>query len=716
LKHGLSPDGGIGYDCSFNPIPVQQVSQAKEKKEVRYSLMLLPALLAGAVSAGEITLNFELPVDAVEMAVFEGFDVPVIQDGVLSFDEGYPGLPGIPSTFVIPQGTTLSEVNVRVLSSISLEGVYNLEPARYFSLNAAPGPRTRIPSVWSSDDAFPSSPAIAIESGSKTGFRLGTYTFVPFIYHPMSGALSMITSAEITLVYEDDPAVEQLSLTETQISIAREGLANIVENPEMLSAWSPALRDGGTDWSSWVVIADPDWQTMLQPLVDLRSTTEGSAEFVSCDWIYANYAGYDTQEKIRNYIKDAYQNHGLVYALIVGDWGATQRISMLNVSGNLLNSTADLYYSDLDGTWDADGDHNYGESSDGLDYYSDIYVGRFSTDVAARLQTMVDRTVAYETDPTPGAWKTTALFPAGGLWPESGYWGSFLSDSLIKRIPTSWTIYKLYETYASHPNNQIALLNAGVSFCEPTGHGSEGGVYWYYNPPTDIISSANYTGLTNMDRLPIMSSIACLSGKLSNVACIAERLMFWTTGGAVAVMFNSDNGWGTPPSMGPSEWLEVHMANQFWPVSQWHIGIMHGLGKDEFKASGGMSFQGWVLQEHNLLGDPALTFVAGQTGIEEEEGGALPMLPILSVPTPNPSISGCSVRYDLPETSNVTVTVFDISGRSVRVLHEGILQVGEGQLNFDGRDSSGATLPSGCYSVVLTGPAGAASTMMVIAR
>lgn len=683
---------------------------------MRYSLVLLPVLLIGAVFAGQITLNFELPVDAVAMTTFEGFSIPVLQGGVLSFDEGYPNLPGIPSTFVIPQGTSLSAVNVRVLSSVSMDGVYNIDPIRYNVLNGAPGPRTRVPSVWGTDDAFPSSPAVAIQSGSKTGFRLGTYTFVPFVYNPMSGALSMITSAEITLVYEDDPAVEQLSLTDMQISIAREGLANIVENPEMLATWAPALRDGGTDWSSWVVIGDPAWETMLQPLVDLRSSTVGSAEFVSRDWIYANYTGYDTQEKIRNYIKDAYQNHGLVYALIIGDWGQTQRISVLNVSGNVLNSTADLYYSDLDGTWDADGDHQYGESSDGIDYYSDIYVGRFSTDVAARLQTMVDRTVAYETDPTPGAWRTTALFPAGGLWPEYGYWGRFLCDSIIKRIPTSWTLYKLYENSSSHPNNQIALLNAGVSFCEPVGHGSEGGVYWYYNPPTDIISSANYTGLNNMDRLPIMTSIACLSGKLSNVACIAERLMFWTNGGAVAVMFNSDNGWGSPPSMGPSEWLEVHMANQFWPVSQWRVGIMHGLGKDEFKASGGMSFQNWVLQEHNLLGDPALMFVTGQTGIGEEEGGALTIAPTLSTPTPNPSMSGCSVRYSLPETVNATVTVFDVTGRSVRTLHQGILQSGTGIFQFDGLDSSGAALPSGCYSVVLSGPSGVASTMMVIAR
>ena len=679
----------------------------------------VPALLIAAflipVSAGEITMDFTTPTDGVEMTVFEGYDLPIIEGGLTTFAEGYPNVPGIPYTFLLPQGTTLTGVNVEVTGSMEIEGTWNIDPIRYFILNETPGPRTWAPEVYGSDDVFPSSPVVAVQSGSKTGFRLGTFTMVPFMYRPVSGRLSVITSATVTLSYEDDHTVDRLTLTDQQISIARRGLENIVSNPEMLDAWAPALSDGGTDWSSWVVIGDAAVESILQPLVDHRSTTASSAEFVSLDWIYANYTGYDTQEKIRNYIKDAYESHGLVYVLIVGDFGETTRVSKLYVSGMTLNSTADLYYSDLDRTWDEDGDHQYGENSDNIDYYSDVYVGRFSTDVTSRLQTMVDRTLAYEVSPTPGSWQTTALFPAGGLWPESGYWGSFICDSIIKRIPSGWTIHKLYETAASHPNNQIAILNSGVSFCEPTGHGYESGVFWYYHAPTDIVSAANYTGLTNIDRLPVMTSIACLAGKISNIACIAERLMFWPSGGAIAVMFNSDNGFGTPPSMGPSEHLELHISNQLWVYHQNEIGVMHGLAKDAFRAAGGMSLQNWILQEHNLLGDPALMFVAGQTGIEEGDG-LDPILPVLSAPAPNPTTGSCSIGYDLPTGGPVTISVYDLMGRSVGTIHEGMLPAGSGSFSFDGRDASGALLPSGCYTVVMTGTGAPAVTRMVIAR
>jgi hypothetical protein len=124
-------------------------------------------------------------------------------------------------------------------------------------------------------------------------------------------------------------------------------------------------------------------------------------------------------------------------------------------------------------------------------------------------------------------------------------------------------------------------MNQGVSFVGPHGHGFNNGIFWYYNEPTDIISSANYTGLTNIDMLPVFHSIACLAGKLSSPACIAERLMFWPSGGGIAVMFNSDNGYGSPPNMGASEWLELFFADQLWVYNQNEIGVTQALAKDE---------------------------------------------------------------------------------------------------------------------------------------
>jgi len=192
-------------------------------------------------------------------------------------------------------------------------------------------------------------------------------------------------------------------------------------------------------------------------------------------------------------------------------------------------------------------------------------------------------------------------------------------------------------------------------------------------------------------------------------------LMFSAVGGAVAVMFNSSYGWGTPPAMGPSEWLEVCFAEQFFQNQNFEIGIAQALAKDQLQSMTGIMLTGWIIQENNLLGDPALVFVLGQTGIESAQEES-PLQPALSTPQPNPFSVSCSISYDMPVSGIVSITVYDVSGRAVADVYSGSLPVGTGNVVFDGNDESGNPLAPGCYAVVLNGPAGTASTMMVVAR
>jgi hypothetical protein len=653
-------------------------------------------------------ISFTIDPSAVDVIPFRGEEVVCIPGGASPFASGDPALPGISYSLVIPQGTLLEDVEIVVQSKIDLPGTYRIAPVLSIPLNEV------IPVIIPHSEnysrgVFPAAAIHDIRTGNKTGFRIASFNYVPFTWDPYTGILSLVTSAQLTPVISPASDAPSLTLSDNQVRIAREALESIVRNPEMLAAFAPEVT-GGVDGAAWVVIADESHQATLQPLVDLRASTHGS-EFVSTQWISANYTGRDTQEQIRNYLKDAYENDGLVYALIVGDYGPTTRISGLTLGGTTMNSVADLYYSDLDGSWDEDGDNIFGELSDGVDYYSDIYTGRFSTDMPARLAKMVERTVAYETTAPEGAWRTTALLAGAGLWPDPapGYWGSFICDSIDTRIPDSWTVHKLYETYESHPNDQISLYNQGVSYSSPTGHGFDGGVYWYYNPPTDIISAANYSDLTNDDMPIVFHSIACLAGNLQNVACIAERLMFAPSGGAIAVMFNSNNGYGSPPNMGASEWLELFFAEVLFVDQQNEIGVAHSISKDEFRANVSVSMQTWILQENNLLGDPALRFIAGQTGIEEEEGGASEAAPLISTPSPNPVNGTCAIGFSMPSAGTAEITVYDVSGRTAAVVYSGNLNAGLGSVSFNT-----STLPVGCYSVVISSQTGSASTRMMV--
>jgi len=653
-------------------------------------------------------VTFSVDPGEVQFSSFYGEEAVFIPGGASPFGAGDPSLPGRGYSMVIPQGTELEAVRVEIISRVEIPGVHRIAPVTPVPLSE------EIPSVIPHSSSylnatFPDCPVQAIQNGSKTGFRIASFCFVPLTWNPLDGKLYLITDAVLTPVLREETGSSRLTLTENQISIAAGALGSVVGNPEMLAEYSPSAISGSRG-APWVVISDEVNQETLQPLVDFRASTHGS-EFVSTQWIYENYPGRDTQEQIRNYLKDAYENMGLVYALIVGDFGETTRISGLNIGGNIMDSVTDLYYSDLDGSWDGDGDDIFGELNDGIDYYSDIYVGRFSSDVPSRLATMVSKTIAYETEAPPGDWQTTALLAGAGLWVDDppGYWGSFVCDSIGTRIPDSWTVHELYEVYSSHPDNQIELYNQGVSYSSLNGHGNPGGVYWYFSPYTEMVTTGNYYEMANTGMPVVFHSMACHPGHLEDTACIAERLMFWPQGGAIAVMFNSHYGWGTPPSFGPSEWLELYFAQVLIQEEQYELGVAHAVSKDEYKAEVTITLQKWVLQENNFLGDPAVRFVAGQMGTGEEESGSSVNSPMISPPSPNPACGACTIFYSVPGPCNARVNVYDLAGRSVAQIHNGPLGEADGSLAFD---ASG--LATGCYTVVLSSETGMATSRMLV--
>lgn len=69
----------------------------------------------------------------------------------------------------------------------------------------------------------------------------------------------------------------------------------------------------------------------------------------------------------------------------------------------------------------------------------------------------------------------------------------------------------------------------------------------------------------------------------------------------------------------------------------------------------------------------------------------------LLLPAPHPYRVGGHLRFDLAESGTARLTVYDISGRRVRVFQTGVLVPGRQLLPWDGRGDGGEDLPSGVY-------------------
>jgi uncharacterized repeat protein (TIGR01451 family) len=78
---------------------------------------------------------------------------------------------------------------------------------------------------------------------------------------------------------------------------------------------------------------------------------------------------------------------------------------------------------------------------------------------------------------------------------------------------------------------------------------------------------------------------------------------------------------------------------------------------------------------------------------------------------PNPFNPATTISFDLPQTERVTLAVFDVLGRRVAVLMDGITQAGNHEVRFDGRQFA-----SGTYIYRMTTPTRTMSQTMILIK
>ena len=82
-----------------------------------------------------------------------------------------------------------------------------------------------------------------------------------------------------------------------------------------------------------------------------------------------------------------------------------------------------------------------------------------------------------------------------------------------------------------------------------------------------------------------------------------------------------------------------------------------------------------------------------------------PQLPLAAAPAslgleqnqPNPFRPETSIRFSLPTRSDVSLTVYDVTGRTVRELASGVREAGRYDVQWNGRDSRGNKVAAGVY-------------------
>jgi hypothetical protein len=520
------------------------------------------------------------------------------------------------------------------------------------------------PAIYSSDRFWPEGNIRNTKTGSKSGFTLVSFLVYPVRYNPVSGEIEVTENFDITVTWDEgSPAV----LSSGQITGAASQLSGWIDNPEMLFAFAPVA--GNRDNVDYIVITTADYSDSFTAFTAFKTTQGFQAEMVYVEDITASTPGYDNPEKIRNYIIDRFWQDGLQYVLLAGDQTVVPvRTVGLSCEGYTDNAPSDLYYSDLDGTWDESGDHNYGQPNDSLDLYADVAVGRALFDTPEEAALFVQRTIMYETAPPPGDWTTTAMLCGGGLF--SGYTGAKVCDSIAVNLPGDWQINKAYETAKSSDGytTHIEVINTGTNWVHYAGHGDTTGIYWQ-GYPSSMMTNSIAQGLVNGNMAGIHHSIGCHPGAFQSGECCAEALLHNPGGGAVSVMFNTSYGWeGYLPEMGVSEWMCVYLTEEVFQLGNTMIGNAFATAKDRRVPlwSGGYDRELYCILDWHGYHDPALIPAGSSTVTSEAEWSLLETSSVvLGMPSPNPVSSGSSVCFTVLLTGSSELSIYDLSGRMI---------------------------------------------------
>ncbi len=484
---------------------------------------------------------------------------------------------------------------------------------------------------------YPPTNLILGAPGAWKGQAIQSLSWCPFIYHPEDGILVVIRRGEI----RSKGSVNNDCLA-AGIARARGAgeLRDVIGQGE-LSPQSPTestseeiqtIAVGVPLGIDYVIVTSADLVDAFRPLAKWRQQLGYRVGIATVDEITAAYPGEDTQAKIREYLRAAY-NQGLQFCVLGGDETIVPIRYAYHSYADVMPSyeflqICDLYYSDFTGDWDTDGDGIYGEYlQDNPDVYPEIYLGRLPVASADQATALALKIITYEKNPGNGdpSYVTRGLFSCADQMRD---WngGQGQHEIIAANFPGSFTLDMLNQSENPSGSEPAPLAPEGVAFVDDLSDGwgwttvinhgrtdgfvlrSAGLNQW----PKSYIWSSGSDGdghghLNLLDDGPpgIFLSVSCdlggfdMDGPLFNGFYgpnIAEQLLQKPNGGAVAMIAFSRWGWVSSSY----RIFEKFAEYAFDPEIEPQIGVSFALAKTSFPYYRDQNFG------LNLLGDPAM--------------------------------------------------------------------------------------------------------------
>ncbi len=561
-------------------------------------LLMVLVVMALPLVAGSMTRTVSYDLNDVKLSKVSGYDVVDLAGVLPLVKPGEPRLPDVIQMVAIPAGAEPTSVELIAEEWVDLPGNYRVGPSQADvrlprageTFNPVIYPPD--PEVYASSNPYPVTKVRLLSNGTMSGYRMANVELFPVRYTPATGKLQLARRLVYRLNYTEN-RFDAAVATQRQQSLFGDGVRTLVVNPEDVDRYAPSIRRSASatlpaGTYDYVVITEVPMDTVFQRLAAWKTLKGTPANVVLVSWINTNYTGYDLQEKIRNFIIDAHTTWGTNYILLGGrgDYNNSGQNIVPTRMGNCEseNEPCDVYYGSLDGTWDGNGNHIYGEIADNPDLYPDAYVGRAPVWNVATAQNFVHKVITYEQNPPANYVKHMNLL-TGILWQT--YEERPIQESIARMTGMGWSDQRLYERTGNLSTAAIRdSLNQGDGMGHWDGHGNQEGIYMSGGSvPVFTLTDADL--LFNGDKTGIIVSIACDCGgwdMVSGGSCFAEHLVNRVGGGCLATVMNSRYGYGaidqggnyTP---GPSERQDTTMYSNIFDRGHFHAGQALAMAK-----------------------------------------------------------------------------------------------------------------------------------------
>ena len=610
----------------------------------------LTLILAASAFAYTVQVDTaDLQVKAVEDPAFLGYDAVELEGSyALPTEAGTPYLPALVVSVAIPPGTKIEAVETSYAEPVTLPGTYRLMPTQEPTpVGEKAGITPPDAEIYSSSEPFPGELVWGFESGNMGGYGVGSVVLAPVQYVPATGKIMVyrVIDFDLRLRRDSGDNVSPKVRLEWIDRGIRENLAATVINPWEIRPPSGVRLISGREAMDaeaypYLIITNDTLKAKATELADWKTKKGLKTTVVTTAEIETGYTGRDTAEKIRNCIKDYFENNATQYVCLIGYHSIIPVRKVYDtryrtIENNYLVAT-DNYYGCLDGDFNADGDSYWGEyPSDNVDWTYDVYVGRIQVSSVSDLNEVVDKTLCYEgagasTETNPYNYQHHVILAGGFL--DSSTNEKVLMELCRDTYLTSshWSFTELWDNNypggsVFNATNFISHMNMGKGVIGHAAHSNT----TVLGTNSGSVYSSNLRSLTNHPKFfGVLYSLGCYPSNTDSTSNCGAYFVSSPAGGGVGFAGNTRYGWymrGSPASGASADFFKTYF-DQFGRKGVYEPGKLMAFHKHDLQGTVSNTTMRYIYFELLHNGDPDVWIPAGNIAtLNVTYAGTIPM-------------------------------------------------------------------------------------------